>query len=298
MAYPERTKLQVLAPVVSGRKGTHAKVLEEIKKEGFVRVRVNGEVLDLGEEIKMEKNKKHSIEVIVDRIVVKEGIESRLTDSLETALALGDGKVIIDVNGQEELLFSEHHACPECGFSISKLEPRMFSFNSPFGACPDCDGLGSKLEVDADLVIPDWDLTLNEGAIAPWIPVSSQYYPQLLKAVCDHYGIDMDVPVKDLPKDHLDKILNGSATDAILFRYRNDFGQIRESRILFEGVLRNVERRYRETGSDYIREQMEKYMAEHPCQGCSGYRLKVESLAVKIEGKHIGEVANSSGTSG
>ena len=168
MVYPERTKLQVLAPIVSGRKGTHAKVLEDIKKQGFVRVRVNGEMFDLSEEIELEKNKKHSIEVIVDRIVVKAGGETRLADSLETALGLGEGKVIIDVIGEEELLFSQNHACPQCGFSIDTFEPRMFSFNSPYGACTDCDGLGSKLEVDPELVIPDWSLTLNEDAIAPW----------------------------------------------------------------------------------------------------------------------------------
>ncbi len=166
MMYPERTRLQVLAPVVSGRKGAHVKVLEDIKKQGFVRVRVDGETLDLGESIELEKNKKHSIEVVVDRIVVKEGVEARLADSLETALELGEGKVIVDVIGEEEFLFSELHACPECGFSIDNLEPRMFSFNSPYGACPDCDGLGSKLEVDLDLVIPDQHLTLEEGAIA------------------------------------------------------------------------------------------------------------------------------------
>src|SRR5690606_17149797 len=203
MVYPERTKLQVMAPIVSGRKGTHAKVFEDIKKQGFVRVRVDGEVYDLGDEIELEKNKKHSIEVIIDRIVVKAGVETRLADSLETALGLGEGKVIIDVIGEEELLFSENHACPECGFSIEKLEPRMFSFNSPFGACPDCDGLGSKLEVDPELVIPDWSRSLNEDAIAPWTPISSQYYPQMLKTICNHYGINMDVPVQDLPKKEI-----------------------------------------------------------------------------------------------
>lgn len=177
MEYPERTKAQVLAPIVSGRKGAHVKVFEDIKKQGFVRVRVNGELLDLGEDINLEKNKKHSIEVVIDRIVVKEGVEARLADSLETALRLADGKVIIDVIGEEELLFSEHLACPHCGFSIDKMEPRMFSFNSPFGACPECDGLGTKLEVDVELVIPNWDISLKENAIAPWEPVSSQYYP-------------------------------------------------------------------------------------------------------------------------
>jgi excinuclease ABC subunit A len=290
LEYPERTKLQVLAPVVSGRKGTHAKTLEDIKKQGFVRVRVNGEVQDLGEEITLEKNKKHTIEVIIDRIVVKDGMGARLSDSLETALRLAEGQVVIDVIGEEELLFSEHHACPYCGFSITELEPRMFSFNSPFGACPSCDGLGTKLEVDKELVIPNWDRTLNEHAIAPWEPTSSQYYPSLLRAVCDHYSIPMDVPVKDIPKDKMDKILKGSGKDEIYFRYENDFGQVRENYLRFEGVMKNIERRYRETSSDYIREQMEKYMAQQDCPTCNGHRLKEESLAVKVDSLHVGEV--------
>jgi excinuclease ABC subunit A len=294
LEYPERTKMQVLAPIVSGKKGTHVKLLENIKKEGFVRVRVDGEMLDLEEDITLEKNKKHSIEVVVDRIVVKDGINARLADSLETALKLGEGKVIIDVIGQEELLFSEHHACPLCGFSISELEPRMFSFNSPFGACPDCDGLGFKLEVDVDLVIPNQDLSLRKHAIAPWEPTSSQYYPQLLEAVCNHYGIDMDIPVKDIRKDLLDKILYGSGTEKIFFHYENDFGQIRENYIEFEGVIRNVERRFKETSSDWIREQMEKYMAEQPCQTCKGNRLRPEALAVLINEKNISEVTSYS----
>ncbi|PAE20584.1 excinuclease ABC subunit A [Bacillus sp. 7504-2] len=292
--YPERTKIQVLAPVVSGRKGSHVKMLEDIKKQGYVRVRIDGEMYDLGEEISLDKNKKHSIEVVIDRIVVKEGVSSRLADSLESALKLGDGKVLIDVIGEEELLFSEHHACPHCGFSIGELEPRMFSFNSPFGACPDCDGLGSKLEVDKELIIPNWDLTLKQGAIAPWEPVSSQYYPQLLEAVCNHYGIDMNTPVKNLPGHEIEKILYGSETDKIYFRYENDFGQIRENYIQFEGVIGNVERRYKETSSDYIREQMEKYMAEQACPTCKGKRLKKESLAVLIDGENIANVTSLS----
>ncbi|MFC5466587.1 excinuclease ABC subunit UvrA [Lederbergia graminis] len=294
MEYPERTKLQVLAPIVSGKKGQHVKVFEDIKKQGYVRVRVDGEVFDVSEEITLEKNKKHSIEVIIDRIVVKQGVESRLADSLEAALKLGDGKVIIDIIGEEELLFSENHACPECGFSIDKLEPRMFSFNSPFGACPACDGIGSKLEVDPELVIPDWNLSLNEDAILPWKPISSQYYPQLLEAVCTHYNIDMDVPVKDLPKEDMDKILYGSKGEKIKFRYESDFGQVRENDIIFEGVLQNIERRYQETSSDYIREQMEKFMAQQPCPSCKGYRLKEEALAVKIAGQHISEITELS----
>jgi excinuclease ABC subunit A len=294
LEYPERTKLQILAPLVSGRKGTHAKVFEDVKKQGYVRVRVDGEMFDVGDDIELEKNKKHSIEVVVDRIVVKEGIAARLADSLESALRLGEGNVLIDVMGEEELMFSENHACPICGFSIGELEPRMFSFNSPFGACPECDGLGAKLEVDVDLVIPNKDLTLRQHAIAPWEPTSSQYYPSLLEAVCNHYGIDMDVPVKDLPDSQMEKILYGSSKDRIYFRYQNDFGQIRENYIVFEGVLKNVERRYKETGSDYIREQMEKYMGEHACPTCKGYRLKRESLAVLVDGRHIGEVTRLS----
>ncbi|WP_409272211.1 excinuclease ABC subunit UvrA [Neobacillus sp. SCS-31] len=294
MEYPERTRLQILAPVVSGRKGTHVQVLEDIKKQGFVRVRVDGEMLDLSDEITLEKNKKHSIDVVVDRVVVKEGIAARLADSLQTALQLGDGKVVIDVIGEEELLFSEHHACPICGFSIGELEPRMFSFNSPFGACPECDGLGAKMEVDPDLVIPNKELTLNQNAVAAWESVSSQYYPQLLKAVSDHYGIDMDVPVKDLPKSKMDRILYGSEGKKIYFRYRNDFGQVKDGYIVFEGVLRNVERRFKETSSDWIREQMEKYMGQQACPTCHGYRLKKETLAVLITGRHIGEVSELS----
>ncbi len=294
MQYPERTKLQLLAPMVSGRKGTHVKLLEDLQKQGYVRARVDGELRDLDDNIELEKNKKHNIEVVIDRIVLKDGVESRLSDSLETALRLADGRVMVDVMGIEELLFSEHHACPICGFSIEELEPRMFSFNSPFGACPKCDGLGTKLEVDESLVIPDWDVTLNEGAIVPWIPTSSQYYPQLLKCVCDHYGIDMDIPVKNIPKDQMDKILNGSGKDYIHFHYENEFGNIRDQDIQFEGVLRNVERRFKETSSDYIREQMEKYMAKQPCPSCHGHRLKPETLAVKIADKHIGEITEYS----
>ncbi|KQL40141.1 excinuclease ABC subunit A [Bacillus sp. FJAT-25509] len=294
MEYPERTKLQVLAPVVSGRKGTHVKVFEEIKKQGFVRVRVDGELFDVSDEIELEKNKKHSIEVVIDRIVVKDGVASRLADSLETALKLGEGRVIIDVIGEEELLFSEHHACPLCGFSIGELEPRMFSFNSPFGACHSCDGLGTKLEVDINLVIPNDELTLKENAIAPWESISSMYYPQLLESVCNHYGIDMNIPFKDIPKDLQDKILYGSNGEQIYFKYDNEQGHVREAMIEFEGVISNVERRFKETSSDFIREQMEKYMAQQHCPTCKGHRLRKEALAVFIGGLHVGEVTKMS----
>ncbi|MBG9454847.1 excinuclease ABC subunit A [Lysinibacillus sphaericus] len=294
LTYPERTKMQLLAPMVAGRKGTHVKLLEDLKKQGFVRVRIDGELRDLDDSIELDKNKKHSIEVVIDRVVMKEGIAARLSDSLETALRLADGRVLVDVMEHEELLFSEHHACPLCGFSIGELEPRMFSFNSPFGACPSCDGLGSTQEVDLDLVVPDWDRSLLEHALAPWEPTSSQYYPQLLKAVCDHYEIPMDVPVKDLPKEKMDKILYGSGKDKIHFHYENEFGNVRDQMIEFEGVVRNVERRFKETTSDYVREQMEKYMAQQACPSCKGYRLKPETLAVKLADKHVGEVTQYS----
>lgn len=292
--YPERTKMQVLAPVVSGRKGTHVKLLEDMKKQGFVRVRVDGELIDLDDDINVDKNKKHNIEVVIDRIVMKEGIAARLSDSIESALRLAEGRVLIDVMEHEEILFSEHHACPICGFSIGELEPRMFSFNSPFGACTDCDGLGTKLEVDPELVVPDKSLTLAEGAIVAWQPTSSQYYPKLLEAVCKHYKIKMNVPVEKLPIDQWNKIMYGSGEDNIRFRYENEFGQVRDNLIQFEGVLSNIERRYKDTSSDYIREQMEKYMAQHDCPSCKGYRLKEETLAVKVDSLHIGQVTQFS----
>ena len=294
MQLEERSRIQVLAPIVKGRKGAHVRLLDDLRKKGYVRVRIDGETYDLGEEIELNKNQKHSIEVVIDRIVVKEGVESRLSDSLESALALGEGTVLVDVIGVEELLFSEHHACPICGFSIGELEPRMFSFNSPFGACPDCDGLGTKLEVDVSLVIPDWSKTLEEHAIAPWEPTSSNYYPSLLKTVCEHFDIPFDVPVSELSDEAMDIILNGSGEEKIRFVYTNEFGNTRDNSIYFEGVLRNVARRYHDTSSDFVRDQMEKYMAVHNCPACDGYRLKPESLAVKIAGEHIGHVTERS----
>ncbi|WP_025783095.1 excinuclease ABC subunit UvrA [Sporosarcina sp. D27] len=290
----ERTRIQILAPIISGRKGTHVKLLEDLKKQGYVRVRIDGETFDLDDNIELNKNKKHNIEVVVDRVVIKEGIAGRLSDSLEAALRLSEGTALVDVIDGEELLFSEHHACPICGFSIGELEPRMFSFNSPFGACPDCDGLGMKLEVDPDLVIPDSSLSLKGDAIVPWIPTSSQYYPELLKTVAQHYGISMDSPVSELATDDLDKILYGSKDEKIRFKYTNEFGQTRDNAIYFEGVLSNIERRFKETSSDYVREQMEKYMAQRPCPTCNGYRLKQESLAVKVANIHVGQVTEKS----
>lgn len=294
MEYPERTRLQILAPMVQGRKGEHVKLLDDIRKQGFVRVRVNGEIIDLSEEIKLEKNKKHSIEVVVDRIVVKPDVQARLADSFETALRLADGKVIVDVMEQEELLFSEHHACPMCGFSIGELEPRIFSFNSPFGACSECDGLGVKLEVDPDMVVPDVTISLAEGAVAAWEPKSSTYYPQLLESACRHFGIRMDVPFEELPEEHVKIVLYGSQGEKIQFRYENEFGQVREVTVAFEGVIPNLQRRHLETSSDYIREQIEGYMSQKPCPVCKGHRLRQESLAVKIGGRSISELTDLS----
>lgn len=294
MEYPERTRIQILAPMVQGRKGEHVKLLEDIRKQGFVRVRVNGDTRDLSEEIKLEKNKKHSIEVVIDRIVVKPDAASRLADSLETALRLADGKVIVDVMEQEELLFSEHHACAICGFSIGELEPRIFSFNSPFGACSECDGLGVKLEVDPDMVVPDVTLPLAEGAVAAWEPKSSTYYPQLLESACRHFGIRMDVPFEELPEEQVKIVLYGSQGEKIQFRYENEFGQVREAAVAFEGVIPNLQRRHLETSSEYIREQIEGFMSQKPCPVCKGQRLRPESLAVKIGNRSISELTDLS----
>ena len=285
---PERTKIQVLAPIIVKKKGQHKKVFERIQKEGYVRVRVDGEIYDLSEVPELEKNKKHDIAIVIDRVIIKEGIRSRLFDSIEAALRLAEGYVLIDVIGEEEMLFSEHYACPYCGFTVGELEPRLFSFNAPFGACPDCDGLGVKLEVDQDLVIPDRTKTLSQGAIAPWNPISSQYYPQMLAQACESYGIDMETPFEELPLEHQEIVLNG--TDELFhFHYENDFGGVRDVETTFEGVLKNIKRRYHDTNSDFTREQMRQYMTELTCQTCHGYRLNPQALSVQINGTNIGQ---------
>ncbi|MFG0215140.1 excinuclease ABC subunit UvrA [Brevibacillus porteri] len=294
MEYPERTRMQILAPMVQGRKGEHVKLLEDIRKQGFVRVRVNGEITDLSEDIKLEKNKKHNIEVVVDRLVVKPDAQARLADSLETALRLADGKVIVDVMEQEELLFSEKHACAICGFSIGELEPRIFSFNSPFGACSECDGLGVKLEVDPDMVVPDATKTLDDGAIGAWEPKTSTYYQQLLESACRHFNIRMDVPYEELTAEHRQILMYGSEGEKIHFRYENEFGQVREAVVPFEGVVINLQRRHLETSSDYIREQIEGFMSQKACPVCKGQRLRQESLAVKVGERSISELTTLS----
>ncbi len=287
MQYPERTRLQILAPVISGKKGEHKSLFSEIAKQGFVRVRVDGEQRDLSETIELEKNKKHSIEVIVDRIVVKEDVRSRLADSIETALKMSGGQILVDIIGQEELRFSSNFACPICGFSIEELSPRMFSFNSPFGACPECDGLGVKMIIDPDLLIPDPSKTIEDGAFEAWAGGTSNYYPQFLKSVCEHFGIPQDVPVSELTKEQMDKLLYGTGDTKIRFRYQNDFGMSKEALVTFEGIIPNLERRYRETASEGIREFIEEFMGTKPCGTCKGHRLKKESLAVTVNGQNM-----------
>ncbi|WP_432370420.1 excinuclease ABC subunit UvrA [Staphylococcus chromogenes] len=290
----ERTKIQLLAPVVNHRKGSHEKLLNDISKKGYVRVRVDGEIMDITAVPDLDKNKNHTIEIVVDRLVVKPGIESRLADSIETVLELADGRLFVDVIDGEPLEFSEKHACPICGFSIGELEPRMFSFNSPFGACPTCDGLGQKLTVDLDLVVPDKDKTLNEGAILPWEPTSSDYYPTLLKRVCEVYKINMDKPYKKLTERQKNIILYGSGEKEITFTFKSKFGQSRTRTMVFEGVVPNIERRYHDSPSEYVREMMQKYMAEQVCETCHGQRLSREALSVYVGNKNIGQVVEQS----
>lgn len=294
MEYPERTKLQILAPLVSGRKGEHTKLFADVQKQGFVRVRVNGETMDVGEKIELDKNKKHSIDVVVDRIVIKEDVQTRLADSLETALKLANGRVIVDIIDQEELMFSQNLACPECGFSVEELAPRMFSFNSPFGACPECDGLGSQMIVDPDLLVPDMKLTIEEGAFEAWAGSTSNYYPQFLAAVCEHYGIPRNTPVSELTAEQMKVILYGTNGEKIRFRYENDMGATKEALVPFEGIIRNLERRFKDTFSEGIREHIQTYMSTKPCPKCKGQRLKPETLAVTINGKNIAHATSLS----
>ena len=290
----ERTKIQLLAPVISHRKGSHEKLIEDIGKKGYVRLRVDDEIVDVNEVPQLDKNKNHTIEVVVDRLVVKDGIETRLADSIETALELAEGNLTVDVINGEELKFSENHACPICGFSIGELEPRMFSFNSPFGACPTCDGLGQKLKVDLDLVIPDKNKTLNEGAIEPWEPTSSDFYPTLLKRVCEVYKINMDKPYKKLTDRQKNILMNGSGEKEIEFTFTQRNGGTRKRQMVFEGVVPNIDRRYHESPSEYTREMMSKYMTELPCETCHGKRLSKEALSVYVGDYNIGEVVEYS----
>ncbi|HHK1631408.1 TPA: excinuclease ABC subunit UvrA [Streptococcus pyogenes] len=297
LALPERTRMQILAPIVRRKKGQHKTIFEKIQKDGYVRVRVDGDIFDVTEVPELSKSKMHNIEVVIDRLVNKDGIRSRLFDSVEAALRLGDGYLMIDTMDGNELLFSEHYSCPVCGFTVPELEPRLFSFNAPFGSCPTCDGLGIKLEVDLDLVVPDPSKTLREGALAPWNPISSNYYPTMLEQAMASFGVDMDTPFEALTEEERDLVLYGSGDREFHFHYVNDFGGERNIDIPFEGVVTNVNRRYHETNSDYTRNVMRGYMNELTCATCHGYRLNDQALCVHVggeEGPHIGQISELS----
>lgn len=294
---PERTRMQILAPVVRRKKGQHKTIFDRIQKDGYVRVRVDGDIFDISEVPELSKSKMHNIEIVVDRLINKEGIRSRLFDSVEAALRLADGYVIIDTMDGNELLFSEHYSCPVCGFTVPELEPRLFSFNAPFGSCPTCDGLGNKLEVDLDLVIPDRSKTLREGALALWNPISSNYYPAMLEQAMETFGVDMDTPFEDLTEEEQNLVLYGSGEREFHFHYVNDFGGERNIDLPFEGVVNNINRRYHETNSDFTRNVMRGYMNELPCPTCHGYRLNNQALCVRVGGENglnIGQVSDLS----
>ena len=293
MDMEEGTKIIVSSPVIEGKKGTHKDLLEDLQKSGYVRVKIDDKDYDLNEDIDLEKNKKHNIEVIIDRLVIKDGVRSRLYESLETASKLSKGKVFVDVLGKEKLVFSENFACPYCNFSLSELEPRTFSFNAPYGACPDCKGLGVKLVMDVDLVIPDKNKTIAEGGIVPFGDDPENINYLKLENFCEHYGIDLNKKIKDFTKKELDMILYGT-DDIIHYHFRSKNGRLSDSYGTFEGIITNLERRYMETTSTWIREWLEKYMVELECPTCKGARLKEEVLSVKINNKNIYEVTQLS----
>ena len=297
MELPERTKIQIMAPVVRGRKGEHVKLLEQAKKSGYVRVRIDGNMYELSDDISLEKNKKHNIEIVVDRLSVKEGIEKRLTDSIETALKLAEGLMMVDVIGQEPMNFSQSFSCPDCGISIEEIEPRSFSFNNPFGACPDCFGLGYKMESDAELLIPDERLSIDEGAIVGmgWQSVTDEgsFSRAIMNALANAYDFSLSTPFKDYPDEIKDIIINGTKGHSVKVRYKGQRGEGVYD-IAFEGLIRNMEKRYRETGSDLMKQQYEEFMRITPCTTCKGQRLKASSLAVTVAGKNIYEITNMS----
>ena len=287
---PERTKLLVMAQVVRGKKGEHKKVLAHIRHEGYVRVRIDGEVMDIGEDIQLEKNKKHTIEVVIDRLVVREGMESRLADSLETALKLGEGVAYVQIVDGELLMFSENFACVDCGISLPEITPRMFSFNNPYGACPVCMGLGSHMEFDEELVLPDPTLSVGGGVFAPLSKNLHSYAMCVMKAILENRGYSLETPWQEIDKKTQQVLLYGSGEERFTFRYTNMFGEDKEYFVPFEGVMPLLARRYHETDSDEMRESYENYMTEIPCKACHGARLKPETLAVTVGGKNIDEV--------
>ena len=291
MNLPERSRIQILAPVIRAKKGEHKEVFKRIQRAGYVRVIVDGEMHEITDEITLDKNKRHSIDIVVDRLIVKEDIRSRLFDSVEAALRLADGYMDVDVIKGERINFSEYYACPICGFTVGEMEPRLFSFNAPFGACPDCDGLGMKLAVDEDLVIPNKDKTLAEGALVPW--ANSKYYTAMLEQACKALKIPLDKPYKKLTKRQKDLILNGSKGKKIKFHLEGDFG-VNDTVQEFEGILNNIDRRYHHPMSKFMRDAMGKYMTELTCATCHGKRLNEKALAVKVNGKDIAEASDLS----
>lgn len=291
MDLPERSRIQILAPVIRSKRGEHKEVFKRIQRAGYVRVIVDGEMHEITDEFELDKNKRHSIDIVVDRLIVKENIRSRLFDSVEAALRLADGYMDVDVIKGERINFSEYYACPICGFTVGEMEPRLFSFNAPFGACPDCDGLGMKLSVDEDLVIPDKDKSLSEGALVPW--ANSKYYTAMLEQACTALKIPLDKPYKKLTKRQKDLILNGSKGKKIKFHLEGDFG-VNDTVQEFEGILNNINRRYHHPMSKFMREAMGKYMTELTCSTCHGKRLNEKALAVKVNGKDIAEASDLS----
>lgn len=290
MEQPEWTKMLIMAQVVRGKKGEHKKILEHIRREGYVRVRIDGEVHDISEDIQLEKNKKHTIDVVIDRLVVREGIEGRLADSLETALKLGNGVVYIQIVAGELLMFSENFACVDCGISLPEITPRMFSFNNPYGACPVCMGLGSHREFDEHLVIPNKALSLGEGVFAPLSKNRNAYSMCVMDAVLKEYGYTLDTPWKDIDKSTQKLLLHGAGSEKFRFHYTNMFGEYKEYNVAFEGVLSMLKRRYQETESEEMRESYADYMTEIPCPACHGARLKPETLAITVGGFNIAEL--------
>ena len=297
MSLPERTKLQLLAPVVRGRKGTHAKLLEQAKRSGYVRVQIDGSLYELSEEIKLDKNIKHNIEIVVDRLVVKEGIEKRLTDSIENVLNLADGLLIVDTMDGSQLNFSQSFSCPDCGVSIDEIEPRSFSFNNPFGACPACFGLGYKMEFDVDLMIPDRSLSIAQGAIVVlgWQSCTDKgsFTRAILDALAEEYHFSLETPFEEYPDKIKDVIINGTHGKEIKVHYKGQRGEGIYD-VAFEGLVKNVERRYRETGSESSKQEYESFMRITPCPTCKGQRLKKEALAVTVGDKNIHEVTSMS----
>ncbi len=291
MTLPEGTRIQVLAPLVRGKKGIYKKLIEDVRKEGFARVRVDGEIHEVTDDIEMDRYKMHTIEIVVDRLIVKPDIQKRLTDSVEIALNKGQGVVVIDVIGQEELVFSENFACTECGISLGEIEPRSFSFNSPYGACPECHGLGFHKRINPDLVIPDKNLSINQGAIAPFARGQNEWVAALVRGLAQEYGFSLDTPIKDLSPEQLDALLYGT-NRSITVSYRSRFRPVHRTwRTSYEGIINLLDRRYHETGSDLVREEIEQYMSDVPCRSCGGKRLKPESLAVTVAGLNIAEVS-------